>query len=76
MMRSVGLLAIVCLISASVHAETFDQGKASYLTPDGKWRRASITVLPGKVEVFSRKHNDRVATFSQGSIRQEVKVRH
>ena len=51
--RPVALLTMVCLVSASVHAETVDQGEASYLPPDGKWRRASIIVLPGKVEVLS-----------------------
>ena len=51
--RPVALLTMVCLVSASVHAEAVDQGEASYLPSDGKWRRASIIVLPGKVEVLS-----------------------
>ena len=61
-------ILLVFFLVAPLQAEWFDTGKAAYLTPEGKWRKAAIQVESNKVEVYSRKDRQMVAKFEKGEV--------
>ena len=59
-----------------VQAEWFDKGKAAYSKYDGKWQKAAINIVPGKIEVFDRDAKALVASFTDGDIKHGITSRH
>lgn len=74
-MRTIAISLVATLLAASGQAEWFERGKTAYMTPDGRWRSAAVSVEEDSVEVFTRRDRVLVAKFETGELERGISRR-
>lgn len=66
-MKTLRAIALLTAMAVASQAETFNQGNTAYMSPDGRWINAIITINPGSIEVRARETDSIVGQFDSAA---------